>query len=67
MDRPGLHFKMGELFSGPGGIALGADLAIEAVRQFGDIDLVHEWANDFDSDTCKTYLRNIKIKKQNVK
>ncbi len=62
-----LHFKMGELFSGPGGIALGADLAIEAVRQYGDVDLTHEWANDFDSDTCKTYARNINIKSSNLK
>lgn len=58
---------MGELFSGPGGIALGADLALEAVQKYGAITLTHEWANDFDADTCKTYSRNIKIKKSGVK
>lgn len=58
---------MGELFSGPGGIALGADLAIEAIKPFGNVCLVHEWANDFDSDTCKTYERNIHIKPSNIK
>ena len=58
---------MGELFSGPGGIALGADLAVEAVSSYGDVTLTHEWANDFDADTCKTYAHNIKIKKGHVK
>ena len=52
---------MGELFSGPGGIAVGADMAIESVQQYGDVGLIHAWANDFDKDTCKTYLRNIDI------
>ena len=52
---------MGELFSGPGGIAVGADMAIESVQKYGDVELIHAWANDFDKDTCKTYLRNINI------
>ena len=58
---------MGELFSGPGGIALGADLAVKAVSTYGDVTLTHEWANDFDMDTCKTYAHNIDIKKGHVK
>lgn len=62
-----LHFRMGELFSGPGGIALGADMAIEAMQPFGDVSLDHEWANDFDSDTCKTYSRNILISHNHLK
>ncbi|QMS56031.1 DNA cytosine methyltransferase [Kocuria varians] len=49
-------FRLGELFSGPGGIALGA--------KYAKIDdpaykIVHQWANDFDVDTCRTYGRNV--------
>ena len=49
-------FRLGELFCGPGGLAWGATNA--------DIDdpnyrIVHEWANDYDPDTCSTYARNI--------
>lgn len=44
--------KFGELFSGPGGLALGADLA------FGS-RLVHMWASDYDPDACNTYRTNI--------
>lgn len=49
-------YRMGELFSGPGGMALGARLAASALT---GVDLQHAWANDFDRDTCRTYLRNI--------
>lgn len=51
-----LSFRMGELFSGPGGMALGARLAARAVE---GVELIHAWANDFDLDTCRTYRRNI--------
>ena len=49
-------FKLGELFCGPGGLAWGATHA-----DIGDpnFKIVHEWANDYDSDTCATYRRNI--------
>ncbi|WP_417555690.1 DNA cytosine methyltransferase [Microbacterium sp.] len=53
-----LSFRMGELFSGPGGMALGARraaLTVEGVR------LRHAWANDYDLDTCLTYRRNILV------
>ncbi len=56
---PKLHFRMGELFSGPGGIALGADLAAKSMSD--EIEISHAWANDYDKDTCKTYGRNIDI------
>jgi DNA (cytosine-5)-methyltransferase 1 len=36
-------------------MALGAHLAAED----RSLNLVHSWANDYDSSTCKTYLRNI--------
>lgn len=48
-------YAMGELFSGPGGIAWGAH---QAAQDLG-IDLHHAWANDYDKSTCDTYRRNI--------
>jgi DNA (cytosine-5)-methyltransferase 1 len=50
------RYKFGELFAGPGGMALGAHLA--AARVPG-VDLVHAWANDYEDDTCETYKANI--------
>lgn len=49
-------YKLGELFCGPGGIAWGATNA-----DIGDPEyrIVHQWANDYDADTCKTYRHNI--------
>lgn len=51
-----MHFKLGELFCGPGGIAWGATHA-----DIGDPDfkIVHQWSNDYDADTCETYRHNI--------
>lgn len=52
-------FKLGELFCGPGGIALGASEA----QIFGDKDesfsIQHAWASDYDRDTCLTFRKNI--------
>ena len=49
-------FRLGELFCGPGGLAWGAMNADIGLPNWG---IVHAWANDYDSDTCKTYIRNI--------
>ena len=49
-------FKMGELFCGPGGIACGA---LRAQSSDGKFVVTHAWANDYDSDTCETYRKNI--------
>jgi len=50
------QFRLGELFCGPGGIACGATAArIENP----DYRIVHQWATDYDRDTCDTYLNNI--------
>lgn len=51
-------YRMGELFSGPGGMALGARLA---AARLDSVSLQHAWANDYDFDTCKTYLSNILV------
>ena len=49
-------YRLGELFCGPGGIALGATKA-DIGR--ADYRIVHEWSNDYDKDTCCTYRENI--------
>ena len=52
-----MKFKLGEYFSGPGGLAKGAHLAA------GDVDhrvvVEHAWAVDIDADSCATYRHNI--------
>lgn len=58
MKKKIIKFKLAELFSGPGGLALGA------IQSFAENeDSIYEiepvWANDYDADTCKTYARNI--------
>ena len=49
-------FKLGELFCGPGGIACGA---LNSSSADGKLKVVHGWANDYDPDTCQTYIKNI--------
>lgn len=53
-----MNFKFGELFSGPGGLALGAKLA-RVVANGQVYSISHAWATDYDKDTCTTYLNNI--------
>jgi DNA (cytosine-5)-methyltransferase 1 len=48
--------KIGELFSGPGGLALGAYLAAKKTKLF---EFEHAWAVDNHEHTCETYIRNI--------
>ena len=45
-------FRLGELFCGPGGIAWGA---MNATIEDPNFSIVHQWANDYDADTCETY------------
>lgn len=49
-------FRLGELFCGPGGLGIGA---LNARAGDPDYRVVHQWANDYDEDTCRTYGRNI--------
>ena len=49
-------FRLGELFSGPGGLAWGA---MHASIQDPRYKIIHAWANDYDKATCNTYSRNI--------
>jgi DNA (cytosine-5)-methyltransferase 1 len=51
-------FKLGELFCGPGGIALGAKRA--KLRKDGtNYSIESAWAVDYDKDTCDTFRSNI--------
>ena len=58
-------FKLGELFCGPGGLGLGA---VQAKAEKNGIvyNIEHEWASDYDSDSCKTYACNINGHSQSV-
>ena len=51
-----MAYRLGELFCGPGGIGWGATHADIGNRDFS---IVHQWANDYDADTCNTYRTNI--------
>jgi DNA (cytosine-5)-methyltransferase 1 len=51
-----MPYRLGELFCGPGGIAWGA---INANIGNSEYSIIHEWANDYDEDTCDTYRHNI--------
>lgn len=54
-----MEFRMGELFSGPGGLALGAKLACFKDVKGEKWGFKHTWANDFDRDTVETYKLNL--------
>ncbi|MFY9401950.1 MAG: DNA (cytosine-5-)-methyltransferase [Candidatus Omnitrophota bacterium] len=51
-------FNLGELFCGPGGLGIGA---FSSRVELGETvyEVRHTWSNDYDLDTCRTYLRNI--------
>jgi DNA (cytosine-5)-methyltransferase 1 len=52
------NFRLGELFCGPGGIALGARAA-RAENAKAKYQISHAWATDYDKDTCETFANNI--------
>lgn len=53
-------FRLGELFCGPGGLAMGARLAGTVVGAGGEeFSIQHVWATDYDESTCRTYGFNI--------
>ncbi|WP_083313508.1 DNA cytosine methyltransferase [Rothia sp. HMSC076D04] len=54
-SSPLTTYKMGELFCGPGGIALGAHNAADEIP---GIKIEHAWANDYDPTTADTYREN---------
>ena len=56
--RETITFKLGELFAGPGGLAFGA-INARIRRQGKTYKIVHEWASDYDKDSCDTFRHNI--------
>ena len=54
-----MNFRLGELFCGPGGLALGATRACVQAPNGEHFTISHAWANDYDKNTCATYRRNI--------
>ena len=53
-----MKFRLGEMFCGPGGMALGAKLA-RAIGRDKNFQIEHQWALDIDRDSCETYAKNI--------
>lgn len=53
--------RLGELFAGPGGIALGASIARITGPSGAPLPdrIIHQWATDYDRDTCRTFTQNI--------
>lgn len=49
-------FRLGELFSGPGGLGIGASAASATTPH---ASIKHAWATDYDLDTCRTYAANV--------
>ena len=53
-------FKLGELFCGPGGLALGAGLAHKITSKDGEsFSISHVWGVDKDIDAIETYRLNV--------
>ncbi|MGP5920751.1 DNA cytosine methyltransferase [Brachybacterium alimentarium] len=54
------RYVLGEMFSGPGGIALGAEQANRSAAEAGcQSSTAHGWAVEYHPDTSQTYIRNI--------
>jgi len=51
-----MQYRLGELFCGPGGIGYAA---ITAKIKNKSYKITHAWANDYDKDTCETFIKNI--------
>ena len=61
-----MRFKLGELFSGPGGLGLGAMNAQVSGKNKKKFCVEHGWSSDYDKDSCLTYAHNIKGAKKDT-
>lgn len=52
-------FRKGELFCGPGGLALAANNATFKIKNGDEYRVAPVWANDIDLAACKTFAHNI--------
>ena len=59
-----MNFKLGELFCGPGGLSAGA-FSAKARKGDEEFKITHEWAADYDADSCKTYRKNFCLNNPN--
>jgi DNA (cytosine-5)-methyltransferase 1 len=59
--------RLGEFFSGPGGLAKGAVMS-SSTNNGTQLLVTSAWANDYDEDTCRTYALNLEgdINSENV-
>lgn len=57
-DLEKVVFKVGELYSGPGGVGMGAAKA-EVIKDGRLYTTAPVWVNDFDKDSCETWKRNV--------
>lgn len=62
-----LCLRLGEFFSGPGGLAKGAVMS-RSTNNGTKLTITSAWANDYDEDTCNTYALNLEgdINSENV-
>lgn len=60
-QEPSTVFRVGELFAGAGGLALGGHLAT-----IGDVGFRHIWVNDIDPDACRTISENLRLSAKQV-
>lgn len=59
-SQPIMKFKLGELFCGPGGLALGAAMAEPAKSAQGEeFSIAHVWGVDKDPAAIQSYIHNI--------
>ena len=64
-NADGVSLTLGEMYSGPGGLGLGAtNSSIHVGRIRHNFEPV--WATDFDPDTCQTYARNVASKHEGM-
>jgi DNA (cytosine-5)-methyltransferase 1 len=54
-----MKFRKGELFCGPGGLSLGASIPRVKNELDEEFFVEHTWSNDFDENTCRTFIHNI--------
>lgn len=59
LDQPEPRLAIGEMYCGPGGIAVGARNAFVEIEGGRRVGYRHRWATDYDPDTCQTYSNNV--------
>ena len=52
------NITLSEMYSGPGGLGVGAKLT-KLIHNDVEYSFKHTWATDYDKDTCTTYAHNL--------